>query len=1094
MVVHVSYSDSGTCWFSMEAAVAAHAPEYLANLAFAHAARMRPIDRLLVEFVPFNAETLFPRAVKGAPSPLAVHMFLVDCDDMELYKSTVKKKMTDWFSVVGTKRAQETMVVYLTPPETLRKNTRPFGFGSVFDKMKSDFSSHKSHFIQLKTTQVGDHAVWSEFFAKLRELIMSSFDQKLIQYEEDIRRLDSQRLLPGWNYCQFFILKDGAACTSEYLNITEDALLQYDELEAAFFQNLQEQGAPWFQSFGGTDTNDDSADILDISRKPYYDMILQNTVTIFDFRVYLFARQISLLFAGATQSNAIAEAADRGKKFIDSFARTLREYEAGLNPLFRESWIYSACLCIVRHCDEQLAKIPNPSIPSQYETIKAELIYQSRIQLDMLGTALGFLPFSVHSIQQGFAKPLEATREAVASVSNVELRRSLTNDEEFDKLYMSLSEKSVKCFEHTNRRRSEFLVKSDMAILKFHRKQFEQAAVALENVLASHTEAWREIKHELLEKTVMCYKETKNDPSMFDCCWRLLDNASGSETITNISEIIDLMHSKLGTFKSSTSRAFNESAIFKTCISRFINRVANTDSHILEVKIENPLQKSIVVDTITAFLEGAGNHSAVCQSTSVKLDPGCNIKISTGGTYYVLRLSLQIANVEFIYNKPKSLQKNVTFSVEEQIPVFQLTATLLPAEENSARKFNRVLQVVLHDAFKPVHSIMVRATPFAFASIPLLSQSGVAVTIRKPTGQIVWEKEVEVLDMQVRIPSMDVSDAVTFSLPMLVFGDDIVDVDIAFDVQYSSLDNRSHVIRKIRKVRVHPMVTIDHSFIPHDSKTILRLFVKGQSVVPLRLGEAQLEGFSGLKITSTSSTKDMLLFKDQTVSLVYLLEPAEKGAIDMNFCRSCILAESVTKSGEIRLKYHRSVDEIAHSLSQTLTKFLAVRSREQYLSFLSSKIQELLFIDPNKYCLEGRAPLPLLDPFVIRQAMASEEADVIEEVTSLFADFMAEVGSVNMTSAKEVGYVGYENIHEVCHAFDKTEFDVVLSAEILPSIQESIHTGDLLPCKLVINSSVWNLLDEGIDVNYEIVINERNWLLAGQNKRKFRLQVLFNTF
>ncbi|KAJ3386814.1 hypothetical protein HDU84_001261 [Entophlyctis sp. JEL0112] len=978
----------------MEAAVAAHAPEYLANLAFAHAARMRPIDRLLVEFVPFNAETLFPRAVKGAPSPLAVHMFLVDCDDMELYKSTVKKKMTDWFSVVGTKRAQETMVVYLTPPETLRKNTRPFGFGS-----------------------------------------------------------------------------DGAACTSEYLNITEDALLQYDELEAAFFQNLQEQGAPWFQSFGGTDTNDDSADILDISRKPYYDMILQNTVTIFDFRVYLFARQISLLFAGATQSNAIAEAADRGKKFIDSFARTLREYEAGLNPLFRESWIYSACLCIVRHCDEQLAKIPNPSIPSQYETIKAELIYQSRIQLDMLGTALGFLPFSVHSIQQGFAKPLEATREAVASVSNDELRRSLTNDEEFDKLYMSLSEKSVKCFEHTNRRRSEFLVKSDMAILKFHRKQFEQAAVALENVLASHTEAWREIKHELLEKTVMCYKETKNDPSMFDCCWRLLDNASGSETITNISEFIDLMHSKLGTFKSSTSRAFNESAIFKTCISRFINRVANTDSHILEVKIENPLQKSIVVDTITAFLEGAGNHSAVCQSTSVKLDPGCNIvrlaceKISTGGTYYVLRLSLQIANVEFIYNKPKSLQKNVTFSVEEQIPVFQLTATLLPAEENSARKFNRVLQVVLHDAFKPVHSIMVRATPFAFASIPLLSQSGVAVTIRKPTGQIVWEKEVEVLDMQVRIPSMDVSDAVTFSLPMLVFGDDIVDVDIAFDVQYSSLDNRSHVIRKIRKVRVHPMVTIDHSFIPHDSKTILRLFVKGQSVVPLRLGEAQLEGFSGLKITSTSSTKDMLLFKDQTVSVVYLLEPAEK--------------ESVTKSGEIRLKYHRSVD---------------VRSREQYLSFLSSKIQELLFIDPNKYCLEGRAPLPLLDPFVIRQAMASEEADVIEEVTSLFADFMAEVGSVNMTSAKEVGYVGYENIHEVCHAFDKTEFDVVLSAEILPSIQESIHTGDLLPCKLVINSSVWNLLDEGIDVNYEIVINERNWLLAGQNKRKFRLQVLFNTF
>ena len=43
--------------------------------------------------------------------------------------------------------------------------------------------------------------------AKIKEAIVASFTMQINHADEDTRRLDQQRLIPGWNYCQFFILK-----------------------------------------------------------------------------------------------------------------------------------------------------------------------------------------------------------------------------------------------------------------------------------------------------------------------------------------------------------------------------------------------------------------------------------------------------------------------------------------------------------------------------------------------------------------------------------------------------------------------------------------------------------------------------------------------------------------------------------------------------------------------------------------------------------------------------------------------------------------------------------------------------------------------
>lgn len=49
--------------------------------------------------------------------------------------------------------------------------------------------------------------IWREFLAKAKESIVLSFDGNFTSYEEDVRKIDSQRQMPGWNFCTFFIQK-----------------------------------------------------------------------------------------------------------------------------------------------------------------------------------------------------------------------------------------------------------------------------------------------------------------------------------------------------------------------------------------------------------------------------------------------------------------------------------------------------------------------------------------------------------------------------------------------------------------------------------------------------------------------------------------------------------------------------------------------------------------------------------------------------------------------------------------------------------------------------------------------------------------------
>jgi hypothetical protein len=106
------------------------------------------------------------------------------------------------------------------------------------------------------------------------------------------------------------------------MNLLEDALIQYDELEASYYLGAKDQTLPWFSRIGGNTEGDDTLSILSSQVKPYRNLIMQNDISVFDFRTYLFSRQASLVCG----LGRIVDLAKRARTFIYNMTKLLRAH------------------------------------------------------------------------------------------------------------------------------------------------------------------------------------------------------------------------------------------------------------------------------------------------------------------------------------------------------------------------------------------------------------------------------------------------------------------------------------------------------------------------------------------------------------------------------------------------------------------------------------------------------------------------------------------------------------------------------------------------------------------------------------------------
>jgi hypothetical protein len=327
-------------------------------------------------------------------------VYLLRCDDSETYKSTARKQLREWVkahtppsqssSSASTQEnhdAFEWMIIHVVIPDTAAAS-QPRGSASaatgekektsavsrftrgtttILEKIRADFNSASKSApdrvaqIRLPKESVPPHMLpatagvtsppitespqeqeraWNEVVTRFKTLILLSFDLRVSQYEEDIREKDSQRALPGWNFCTFFILKEGLARGFESVGLVEDALLGYDELSVGLDTIIRDQAMEGSNTQGGvllyhTEDIYEKASIIlkwsegeeekneedrphihgdspiNAKKKDYRGLILSNNISIFDFRSYIFARQMSLLLRLGNSLSARSDLASK---------------------------------------------------------------------------------------------------------------------------------------------------------------------------------------------------------------------------------------------------------------------------------------------------------------------------------------------------------------------------------------------------------------------------------------------------------------------------------------------------------------------------------------------------------------------------------------------------------------------------------------------------------------------------------------------------------------------------------------------------------------------------------------------------------------
>ncbi len=114
------------------------------------------------------------------------------------------------------------------------------------------------------------------------------------------------------------------------MNLFEEALLHYNELEEIFAHVLKEKNLSWFGSLISPHQTDDTSPLLSYTKKPYRDLILANNISVFDLRIYLLARCCGLLAV----LGKISEAARNAKTFLVTFSRQLRGIEVRDESLY----------------------------------------------------------------------------------------------------------------------------------------------------------------------------------------------------------------------------------------------------------------------------------------------------------------------------------------------------------------------------------------------------------------------------------------------------------------------------------------------------------------------------------------------------------------------------------------------------------------------------------------------------------------------------------------------------------------------------------------------------------------------------------------
>lgn len=207
------------------------------------------IDRFPLRFLPSTANQF-----KDSDHPFRwflapyVNIYVLCAESMSIYKDK-KAEVKKWIDTENASKSKSNWLILYIPLGSCSQDV----YNKVYLRLCSDFCAEKpgDRTVMFLTTietvpertssfssrsrlpsvlQHSSHAV-HEFLDRVKQGLVQSFLQRNALYEAEVRRLDSTRGSPQFNFRQLFLVKESCALMFQMMQLFDRALQQYEELE-----------------------------------------------------------------------------------------------------------------------------------------------------------------------------------------------------------------------------------------------------------------------------------------------------------------------------------------------------------------------------------------------------------------------------------------------------------------------------------------------------------------------------------------------------------------------------------------------------------------------------------------------------------------------------------------------------------------------------------------------------------------------------------------------------------------------------------------------------------------------------------------------
>lgn len=1055
----------------------------LTNLHWNHPLRpLRTIPKLDVDFVEETAhqQSAPKHQILGmSPAPYLKIAF-VKCEDNETYRSTIRKVLREWFtkSIEGIRDPTEWLIVHYVPQGGKATSGNRFKYG-VFDKIKIDFNngSKKDRVIQIKhdySSESEKIEAWRDLIAHVKESVFDSFSTRVDVYQEEIVKLEAERHVLGWNFGKFFVMKEGLAIAFEQMNLFEDALLLYDELEASYDQMTDNRAISIFSSVGF----DSLPEPLLVIQKnnDFRHAILSNNITLFDFRCYLFGRQSHLLLCTAKISAPMSIASMKAGELFLRLRSFLGETTGFLRPCKKRGqaiseWSYNVC-------EEFLnaTSWANGGVVREVAEGRGELILVERQSLEAIAKAKGWLIEGVLS-EISLEDTAEEDNEPY-EVTNKNIKEHLVSSDAFYSQYRRFTNQALQEFQIADRVRIQNRLTSQLALLEHQLGNYDAAVKYLESIPNLYSrQGWDLISTSLLVVYVNCLKQFNRKEDSLINSLELLSRHMflSSDDIKGLIGTIQIL-------AENVPCSTNFDNFFTAEIDTDITTAPDSDIYQLKIKVHNPLKSAFNVDTGTITMRNVNDSSDILSFEVDKTQP---IVLKPGYT------TLTFENRKFEQAKFKVTalfftRGRLTFTKKytDQAPIL---LAIYPTESNLHAEFKVPPQVYLGE--RRIGLLIesgknnIKTGQITFKGVT----SGLKLISLKVRREPNYDEEAKVNVSEGRPPiisfmNLNAGKQLMITIPYVV-DFDVFNVRIKATINYTTESGEFQYFLE-DNIDVSLALSVNVQDFYKGTRLFSKFSISCNHVEePVRVLKTDLESTENFVTSSPAGTcKPSVSYPTGPVSFVFCITKRNSSPIT-NDSVPLVIQHRYVRS-ECLLEIERAVDRILENTKFSRFRLLAKKALKTLPLNLISYLQsgKIIFSKESWYKLRTSESLNVLSYL--------QREELIEHLSSHANQYLLDKVAIQEGDEEEL----FKSItHELVIPVSVPQVHVVHNVELALPGEDHFVVGKSIEATLKVSTvQGWtpageeSVINEATQFVYDLAASE-NWAYSGKRKSFFRV-------